>query len=113
MKIKCIFCKSSSNITLAGFRYNKSGTKQRYNCHTCKSLFVPNDGFWKMKNKPEVIAEAVSCRKRGMPFNEVSKHFKEYDKALEDYNKCIEINPKNGKSYNIRGVIKEIHFQDS
>ena len=34
-----------------------------------------------MKHKPEVIAEAVSCRKRGMPYNEVSKHFKEYDKA--------------------------------
>ena len=34
-----------------------------------------------MKHKPEIIAEACSCRKRGMPFNEVSKHFKEYDKA--------------------------------
>ena len=34
-----------------------------------------------MKHKPEVIAEAISCRKRGMPYQEVSKHFKEYDKA--------------------------------
>ena len=41
-------------------------------------MFVPNNGFWKMKPKPEVIAEAVGLKKRGMPFNEVSKHFKEH-----------------------------------
>lgn len=81
MKIACIFCKSSADIVKAGFRYNKSGKKQRYKCNKCKSLFVPNDGFWKMKHKPEIIAEACSCRKRGMPYNEVSKHFEEYDKA--------------------------------
>ena len=34
-----------------------------------------------MKHTPEVIAEAISCRKRGMPYQEVSKHFKEYNKA--------------------------------
>ena len=34
-----------------------------------------------MKHAPEVIAEAVSCRKRGMPYTEVSKHFREYNKA--------------------------------
>ena len=79
--VTCIFCKSSKDIVRAGFRYNKSGKKQRYKCNNCKERFVPNDGFWKMKHKPEIIAEACSCRKRGMPYNEVSKHFREYDKA--------------------------------
>jgi len=81
MSIICIFCKSSEKITRAGFRYNQSGKKQRYRCGKCRSFFVPNDGFWKMKHKPEVIAEAISCRKRGMPYQELSKHFKEYNKA--------------------------------
>lgn len=81
MKISCIFCKKSDRIVHAGFRNNKCGKKQRYKCNKCNRLFVPNDGFWKMKHKPEVIAEAISCRKRGMPYQEVSKHFKEYDKA--------------------------------
>lgn len=81
MSIKCIFCKHSADIVKAGFRYNKSGKKQRYKCNKCKSLFVPNDGFWKMKHKPEVIAEAISCRKRGMQYNQVSKHFREYNRA--------------------------------
>jgi len=34
-----------------------------------------------MKHKPEIVAEALSCRKRGMPYEEISKHFKEYNKA--------------------------------
>ena len=34
-----------------------------------------------MKHPPEIIAEALSCKKRGMPYEEVSRHFKEYDKA--------------------------------
>ncbi|MEK7082694.1 MAG: helix-turn-helix domain-containing protein [Patescibacteria group bacterium] len=34
-----------------------------------------------MKHSPEIIAEALSCKKRGMPYGEVSKHFKEYDRA--------------------------------
>lgn len=81
MQIVCLFCKTSGNLVKAGFRYNKSGKKQRYLCNTCKRLFVPNDGFWKMKNKAEIVAEACSCRKRGMSYKEVSKHFKEYNRA--------------------------------
>jgi len=77
----CIFCKSSEELVKAGYRYNASGKKQRYKCNNCGSRFVPNDGFWKMKHTPEIIAEACSCRKRGMHYSEVSKHFKEYDKA--------------------------------
>jgi len=79
--VACIFCKSSVDIVRAGFRYNQSGKKQRYRCNKCMNKFVSNDGFWKMKHKPEVIAEAISCRKRGMPYNQVSKHFKEYNRA--------------------------------
>src|SRR3989344_196460 len=79
--MKCVFCKSSKNITKEGFRNNKSGKKQKYHCHRCNRLFVPEDGFRKMKNKPEIIAEAISCKKRGMQYREVSNHFREYNKA--------------------------------
>ena len=34
-----------------------------------------------MKHKPEIIAEACSSYRRGMSFNSVSKHLREYDKA--------------------------------
>ena len=50
-------------------------------CNACKRRFTPDDGFWKMKHKPEIIAEACSSYRRGMSFNSVSKHFREYNKA--------------------------------
>jgi transposase-like protein len=77
----CAYCKSSNDIVLAGKHHNKKGDTQRYKCNICKRRFVPHDAFWKMKNSPEIIAEAMSCKKRGMSYQEVSKHFKEYDKA--------------------------------
>lgn len=79
--IVCSYCKSSKEVVKSGFRNNKCGKKQRYQCNLCNRLFVPHDGFWKMKHSPEIIAEALSCKKRGMPYGEVSKHFKEYDRA--------------------------------
>ena len=85
MAVNCLFCKRSTNIVRAGYRNNASGKKQRYRCNKCDRLFVPNDGFWKMKTRPEVIAEAISCKKRGMPYREVSKHFREYDRAKRSH----------------------------
>ncbi|MEK6933909.1 MAG: hypothetical protein AABW75_03470, partial [Nanoarchaeota archaeon] len=79
--IVCSYCKSSKEVVKSGFRNNKCGKKQRYQCNKCSHLFVSNDGFWKMKHSPEIISEALSCRKRGMSYEEVSKHFHEYDKA--------------------------------
>lgn len=79
--VKCPLCKSSEKVVKSGFRYNNFEKKQRYQCNKCNCLFVKNDGFWKMKHSPEIIAEALSCKKRGMPYEEVSKHFKEYNKA--------------------------------
>lgn len=81
MIVRCIFCKSSADIVRAGFRYNQTGKKQKYKCNLCKRFFVPNDGFWKMKHKPEIIAEALSYKKRRMTYAEVSKHFREYNRA--------------------------------
>ena len=79
--IECIFCKESKDIVRAGFHKNAGGIKQRFKCNACHRRFVPNDGFWKMKTPPEVIAEAISCKKRGMPYRQISKHFKEYNRA--------------------------------
>jgi transposase-like protein len=79
--VTCVFCKSSEEAVLAGKRYNKKGETQRLKCNLCKRRFTLDDGFWKMKNSPKIIAEALSLKKRGLSYEEVSKHFKEYDRA--------------------------------
>ena len=74
MSIRCIFCKNFADIVKAGFRYNKSGKKQKYKCNKCKSFFVPNDGFWKMKNTPETISEAIDLYETGHSLEQTKEH---------------------------------------
>lgn len=73
----CPYCKSKDTIK-KGLRKNKSGNKQTRWCNKCKRRYTPDDGFWKMKNKPEIIAEALSCYKRGMSLKDVKDHLSDY-----------------------------------
>jgi len=76
--MKCSFCNSAKRVWRKGLRYNKSGDKQMWWCNSCKRRFTPDDGFWKMKNKPEIITEACSSYKRGMSLKNVKNHLSEY-----------------------------------
>ena len=73
----CPYCKS--NYTKKkGLRKNKSGNKQTRWCNKCQRRYTPDDGFWKMKHKPEIIGEALSCYKRGMSLKDVKEHLSDY-----------------------------------
>lgn len=78
MSVECSFCGSSKHVWRKGWRYNKSGKKQMWWCNSCKKRFTPDDGFWKMKHKPEIIAEACSSYKRGISLKNVKCHLSEY-----------------------------------
>ena len=66
----CPYC-SSHGIVLRGKRYNMSGKKQLYKCNSCQRKFTNNDGFLRMRFKPEVIERAVELRKHGSSLSEV------------------------------------------
>ena len=78
MSIKCNYCFSDKKTWRKGWRYNKSGKKQNWWCNSCKRRFTIDDGFWKMKHKPEIITEALSCNKRGMSLRNVKDHLSDY-----------------------------------
>ena len=78
MSKKCPYCDSNKRTWRKGLRHNKSGIKQMWWCNSCKRRFTINDGFWKMKHKPEIIAEACSSYKRGMSLKNVKDHLSEY-----------------------------------
>lgn len=78
MKIICVFCKSSKFVR-AGFRYNKLGKKQRYACKNCGRLFVPEDGFRKMKTPKELIAKAVHQYNDGLSLSKVKNHLHQHE----------------------------------
>jgi len=54
-KIKCRYCKSENTVK-RGLTHNK---KQRHLCKDCKKTFIEDNGFYKMKNSPELITMAI------------------------------------------------------
>lgn len=79
MSIKCPKCQSQ-NIVKKGFRKNCFGKKQKYYCTYCSSWFVEDNGFKKMRFKPEIITRAIHMHNDGMSLFKVKTHLWQYDK---------------------------------
>ena len=54
-KIKCQYCKNEKTVK-RGLTHNN---KQRYLCKNCKKTFIQDNGFYRMKNSPELITMAI------------------------------------------------------
>ena len=78
MQTLCAKCKSN-DIRKKGFRYNKSGKKQKYQCCICKHFFIEDDGFKKMRHKPEDIIRAVHQHIDGMSLFKTQYHLWQHD----------------------------------
>ncbi len=68
------FCKGVDCIARNGWRYNKSGKKQRWKCSDCSRRFTEDNGFWKMKNTPETITEAIDLYEVGHSLASAKDH---------------------------------------
>lgn len=103
------FCKGGDYVARNGWRYNKSRVKQRWKCAKCNRRFTEDDGFWKMKNTPETIAEAIDLYEVGHSLEETKEHLwkhhsikisetsirnwvKKYSRRIENY--TITLSPK-------------------
>jgi transposase-like protein len=71
--MNCPHC-GSDEVIKNGWRYNQSERKQRWLCSVCKNKFTYDDGFWKMKNKPETVAEAIDLYESGNSLDETANH---------------------------------------
>lgn len=57
--IKCKHC-SCLNFCKKGFRRTENrGNIQKYYCRDCKRFFTNDDGFYRMRNKPEIITISI------------------------------------------------------
>lgn len=79
-KILCPKC-HSDDVAKKGFRYNQSGKKQKYQCAKpdCKSWFVYDDGFKRMRKPKEVIVRAIHMVNDGMSLSKVQNHLYQHD----------------------------------
>ena len=70
----CIRCNSSS-IKKMGFRKTENrGNQQRWLCKSCKKSFTIDEGFWKMKNNPNKITEALHLYFSGTSLRKTQAH---------------------------------------
>lgn len=78
MNVQCLKCKSC-DIAKKGYRKNKSGKKQKYQCCSCKYWFVEDDGFKKMRTDPKIIVRAVHQHEDGFSLSKIQNHLWQHD----------------------------------
>jgi len=76
--MKCLKCKDN-DIVKRGKRYNQSGTKQRFLCNKCKSIFIKKDGFERMRYRKKDIARAIHLHNDGLSLFQIQNHLWQHD----------------------------------
>lgn len=76
--MNCDYC-GSSNVVKKGFRHNASGKKQKFFCNRCKKWFVIDDGFKRMRIKPEHIVRALHEYADGASLKKIKEHLFQHD----------------------------------
>ncbi len=84
-KPSCIRCKSNY-IKKMGFRKTLNrGKQQRWLCKSCKKSFTIDEGFWKMKNHPNKITEALHLYFSGTSLRKTQAHLRVFRKSNCSY----------------------------
>jgi len=78
--ILCPKCKSNL-VSRKGFRNNLSGKKQKYQCtkKECKTWFVYDDGFKRMRKPKEAIVRAIHQLNDGLSLSKVKNLLHQHD----------------------------------
>ncbi len=62
-----------------GMRHNASGSKQKFFCHGCGKWYVHDDGFKRMRTKPEHVVRALHEYGDGASLKKVREHLRQHD----------------------------------
>ena len=102
----------SKHILKKGFRRNQSGKKQKFQCFDCKAWFIDDNGFSKMRFKPEIIVRAIHMHEDGMSLSKVQNHLWQHDNVrvtrwtisewTKKYSVFLKSAPSSGKPDNQR-----------
>ncbi len=76
--VNCDAC-GSNDVVRKGFRKNAGVVKQKFFCHACEKWFVVDDGFKRMRIKPEHIVRALHEYADGASLKKVREHLSQHD----------------------------------
>ena len=72
----CPYC-SSQDLIKRGIRQDKSGTKQRFSCKSCKKRFVLSPIKY-IKGNEKFVCLAMDCYYKGLSYRDISDQFKQF-----------------------------------
>ena len=73
-QIICLKCKSKEIIKWCKRKTPNRGLIQRYKCLDCGKRFILDDGFFRMRNNPQKITQAVDLFYRGASTRGTQEH---------------------------------------
>ncbi len=79
VKVKCPRCKSEDCVKRGFSPTQKRGKQQRYLCNACDKTFIPDRGFWKMKNHERKVTKAIDLYFANLSSRKVRNTFKRHE----------------------------------
>lgn len=73
-KAICRFCKSENTIKWTTRKTQNRGLIQRYKCKECEKYFTLDNGFFRMRNNPQKITQAIDLFYRGASTRGTQEH---------------------------------------
>ncbi len=73
-KVSCPNCKSNDVVKRGFFQTKINGKLQRYYCKACNRKFIPQNAFYRMRNNPIKVTQAIDLFYRGVSTRKVQEH---------------------------------------
>lgn len=77
-KIRCKHCGSTNNYKKGYRKTLHRGKIQKYYCRNCKRFFTNDDGFYRMRNKPEIITMSIDMYVSNLSSRKMRNQLKRY-----------------------------------
>jgi putative transposase len=77
-KITCPHCKSKEVIKRGYFKTQAQEKQQRYFCKSCSKKFIPQNAFYRMRNRQEKITLCLDLFFRGISTRKIQEHLQAF-----------------------------------
>ena len=76
--VKCIYCKNRNYVKNGTRKTKDRGLIQTYKCKTCNRRFTNDEGFYRMRNNPAKITQALDLYYSSLSSRKVRNYFRRH-----------------------------------
>ena len=77
-EIRCPHCKNKEVVKRGSFQTEAKGKQQRYFCKSCGKKFIPQNAFYRMRNRPEKITLCLDLFYKGISTRQIQSHLQAF-----------------------------------